>query len=165
MLLKQLIQRVENCKEFADYKKKRPNSYLAHVFFMENKPMQVGYYDKDTGNIATFEEDTEGKDAFNIQESLPFKEDNADIKKLDISKVKIDMDVAIDAALNVKKEAYNHEVICKQVIILQNFRFGKGFRQIYNITFITMSFKTLNIKIDAANKKILSHDLASLLGL
>ena len=48
----------------------------------------------------------------------------------------------------------------KTIVILQNL---SEFGNIWNITYVTHSFKTLNMKINAENGKILHHDIVSLM--
>ena len=75
------------------------------------------------------------------------------IKELDAEKVRLEFDEALEKAKEFQKKEYRNEQILKEIFILQHIERG----QVYNITFLLSSFKTLNIKIDAASGEIVSH--------
>ena len=78
----------------------------------------------------------------------------------EITTDKITMAPLEKIADKLKREKYKNETLTKKIIILQNL---KEFGHIWNLTFLTSSFKTLNIKIDANSGKILKKKLASLI--
>ena len=79
-----------------------------------------------------------------------------------MEKIKLDYDDAIKKANEVKKEHYPHELTNKEIVVIQDL-VEEG--QVYNITFITAAFKTLNIKINAESGEVIGHNLANLIGL
>ena len=85
---------------------------------------------------------------------------NKKIKSLNIEKVKIDYENALKTASELQKEKYKTEIPFKQITILQNIDEG----QVWNFTFITQAFKTLNIKIDAKTGEIVKDELINLMG-
>lgn len=131
-------------------KKEKPNGFLCSVFVMcapnetENLDWQLDFYNEkeDTINSYLIKENTIEK--LNI-ESKPFKEENKKINKLNLDNVKIDYKEALAIA-----EKENKESISKIIILLQNIN-----TEVWNISFFTLSFNLINIKIDAKNKKIL----------
>jgi len=154
-MIKDQIESVEKSAEF----KKKKNLYLAHVFFMLDEPnkniVQVGYCTPEQ-KIVTFVID--GKKITAIPEAMPYKNPKAKIKKLEISKVKVELDEALGAAKELQEKKYAQHKPFKQIVILQNIDEG----QVWNITFITQTFNTLNIKISAETGKVVRDELISL---
>ena len=158
----EIIKKLESSKEFKEYNKKNQDIFLAHVFYMiddVNKDVvQIGYYNKKTEMIVTFiiEKD---KITMNPEEKV-FKEQKTAIKKLDLANVKIDVNEALEIAEDIQKQKYSAQIPVKRIAILQHLPVG----QVWNITCLTQSFKTLNIKIDSGTKKIVSDSLISVVG-
>ncbi|MEM4336561.1 MAG: hypothetical protein QXG86_00980 [Candidatus Woesearchaeota archaeon] len=158
----ELIKKLEACKEFKEYCRDNKDIFLAHFFYMDDEPnkdiVQIGYYNKKTEMIVTFmvEKDKVTK---NPEEKV-FKEQQEVIMPLEMSKVKIDVEQAFEIADNFQKKKYPEQKPVKRVAILQHLPLG----QVWNITYISNSFNTLNIKIDSEKKKIISDKLISLLG-
>ncbi|HLD42296.1 MAG TPA: hypothetical protein VJB06_04615, partial [archaeon] len=67
-------------------------------------------------------------------------------------------DKAIGICDAFRKKNYPSENSIKTIIVLQNLSIG----QVWNLTYLTSAFSTLNIKIDASNGKILKHTLVPL---
>ena len=91
-------------------------------------------------------------------ESEVFKKEKTVVKRLDIKKVKKDFEDAVSIANKFQREKYSTEIPIKKIVVLQNIDFG----QIWNITFISKTFNTLNMKIDAGSGKVKKHELVSL---
>ncbi|MFH1439337.1 MAG: hypothetical protein ABIG89_02145 [Candidatus Woesearchaeota archaeon] len=154
---KEIIKKAELTEEFKEFKKKHPESYLVHIFEMSDATPQIGYYSKKTKMVTTFELGEQIK----VNEESPFQEEEHDVKALEFDKISIDIDDAVKLANDVKKENYPQELTNKDIIILQNIKSG----QMFNITFITQAFRTLNVKINAETGEVISHNLANLIGL
>jgi len=155
-----LLGRLEKNKEFKEWKKKNKQSFLAHVFKMlddANKDdWQVGYYNKDD-TITTFiitPDDIKIAETENI-----FKKPEAKIKELNKEKIKIDITEALQTAEKIQVTEYKQETPFKIITILQKLDIG----QVYNITYVTQSFKVLNLKIDSSNGKVLKKSLKSIM--
>jgi hypothetical protein len=163
MYIKNLIKELKSKKEFKDWKKSHKEDYLVHLFKMldeANKEVwQLGYYSKGTDRITTFI--LENKVLSIVPEGEVFKDHTEAIIELDLKKVKIDFEEAVNKAETVQKEHYSSERPLKIIFILQNIEK----KEVWNITYVTSSFKTLNIKINAESGKIESHSLASLMGM
>jgi hypothetical protein len=65
-----------------------------------------------------------------------------------------------EIADELQKKEYKSSQPFKKIFILQNL---DQWGQVWNVTFITTDFKTLNIKINAENGKVLSHKLISII--
>ena len=156
MEIKNIVQQLESSKVFIDWQDKNKDYYLVHVFFMEGKAPQVGYYSSDTDRIITFDIE----DSIVINPTSEVFKDKKKIEHLKLEDIEIDKDRALDEFEKLKKEKYAHEILDKNMILVQTIT-GKA---VYNITNFTKAFKTLNIKINAEDGSILSDSCDSLIG-
>lgn len=154
------LERLEANKEFREWQKKNKASFLAHVFKMIDdanvSDWQVGYYNKDD-TITTFiitPQDIKMAETENI-----FKKPDAKILKLDKEKIKIDITEALQTAEKTQVKEYKSESPYKIITILQKLDLG----QVYNITYVTQSFKVLNFKIDSSSGKVLKKTFQSIM--
>ncbi|MBI4453206.1 hypothetical protein HY636_01030 [Candidatus Woesearchaeota archaeon] len=157
MEFKQLVKKIELSEEFREFKKKEPKAYLVHVFQMTNANTNIGYYSTESQKVFTFE-DTGNE--IRMEEQPAFQEIQHDLKELKLSKVAFDSDKAIEIALGIQKEKYAREIINQNILILQHLDIGL----VFNITFITAAFNTLNIKINAETGEVIEDSLARLVG-
>lgn len=155
-----LLTRLEKSKEFGEWKKKNKESFLAHVFKMLDDAniddWQIGYYNKDD-TITTFII-TPAEIKIAETENI-FKKPDVKIKKLEKKNIKIDITQALQTAEKIQTTEYSKETPFKIITILQKIDIG----QAYNITYVTQSFKTLNMKIDSTNGKVLKKSLQSIM--
>ena len=82
------------------------------------------------------------------------------VNEIQLDKVKITFDSAIGKADEFQQKNFPKDKSIKTIAILQNM---PNLGNIWNITYITEAFNTLNIKIDASNGKVLEHNLSSIL--
>ena len=162
MQVKGIIKRLEQNKKFQKWRTENYASSLVHIFKMLDKAnkddWQIGFYNPND-TITTFIVSKNKVET--IPESEIFKKPEEKIMKLTVEDVKLDMDKAIEKAKNFQETEYPKDKPVKEMVILQKLNIG----QIYNITFITQSLNTLNIKIDSKNGKIVKHGLISLMDL
>ncbi|MBD3310343.1 hypothetical protein GF351_03935 [Candidatus Woesearchaeota archaeon] len=161
MRLKQALQRLEKDSTFREWEKKHKNYCLAHCFVMLddlNKHIwQIGYYSKDKDKITTF---VIQPDSIQIAEDADvFRKPGTKIRPVDMEKVNIDIDKAIEIADTCQRENYKGNDPSKAVIILQNL---DDYGQVFNITFVTQTMKTLNFKISSDKGKLLKHECVEL---
>ena len=162
MKVKEIIEELESRIEYKDCKKEKPDSFLAHIFNMDDEAnkdsFQIGFYNIDD-SITTF---ILGKNKCEvIPNAEVFKKPDSKVKKLEIEKVRIETDEADDIASALMKNKYQNESSTKRILILQSIDIGT----IYNITYITQSLNMLNIKIDAETGEIKEEKLSSLMDL
>src|SRR3989338_3606839 len=148
--IKQVQNEIEASPLFQNWKKQQ-DAYLVHFFCMDEKEVQVGYYDEKTDVIATFvkaEEitQTEDKDIFRQQKK---------IAPLDMAQVKITLEEAEKKAEAVQKQKYPGDMVSKKIIVLQTL----GNIPTYNMTLITMTFKMINIRVDATTGDVLEEKM------
>jgi len=158
MDLRKTIEDLENRKEFKEWKKDNASSYLAHVFMMVKKGeelMEIGYYHED-GTITTF---APGESiAINHHKEI-FQKEKKEVRKLDRSRIKLTLDKSLEIAGKLQKDKYPAEMPMSKMIVLQAMEAA----HVYNITYLTCNFKTLNIKINAENGEIMQENLAPLI--
>jgi len=136
--------------QFKDWHTKNPDCYLAHGFVMldeANKDQwQIGFYDPQTTKIKTF---IVGKEIEQMQEQEILKQ--GDVLKLEISDVKINPEDAMKKA----EECFNKhkQILLKKFFIVQKID-GKT---VYNVTYFTQAFNTVNIKVDAGSGEIVEE--------
>ncbi len=159
MKAKKALGTLQNSEEFKEWRKKHPHAFLSHIFCMKDEKSedwQIGYHNRDDDMVTAFEL----KEKVNIcPPEKPFKREEYTIKELNMGNVKIAMEKALETAKKIQETKYIGDLPFKTIIILQNIDEG----QVYNITYVTMTFKTLNIKIDAATGEVKSHELVSLI--
>ena len=162
MELKQAFEKVSKNKEYWDSIKENEDIFFSYALMTMEKneasPWQLGFYNKATDKIMTF---VVGKDEIAAQkEEEVFKKPGMEVKPIEMEKAKLKFDEIIKKAEKFKKEEYPKEAISKTIAILQNLQ---GFGTIWNITFVTDSFKTLNMKINPENGEVMHHNLESLM--
>ena len=158
MFLATLLSTVESSSSFKEWRKTNPTPYLVHFLkIIESipSPWIIGYYNEKSDKITSFFIE---KEITTSKEEEVFKKEKK-IPLLDISSITIDTDNAQELAEKVRKEEYPKEQPIKTIIILQCLDTA-----VWNITFITASFNTLNIKINAESGEITSKELTSLMG-
>ncbi|MEM2131043.1 MAG: hypothetical protein QXR96_00835 [Candidatus Woesearchaeota archaeon] len=149
-----------NSREFKNWLNSNKNFYLSHAFIMIDKQVkkewQLGYCNPENKNIVTFALSDIQKITINPEtESL---NNEKEILKLDLNKIKIKIEDALKKAENLQKEKYKANSPFKIIVLLQNLEIG----QVWNITYVTNTFKTLNIKIDSETGQIISDELIDL---
>jgi len=157
MYIHEIKEALESSVLFKEWIKENADYYLVHLFFMTDMPPQIGYFSKKTDMIITF--DVNKKIKMN-EPSAVFKEKQS-IDSLDLDKVSLDRTDAMKRFTKLRDEKYPAEKLKKEIMVLQVID-GKP---VYNITYFTETFKTLNVKLDASSGEILSDDLASLISM
>ncbi|RLE42147.1 hypothetical protein DRJ48_04130 [Candidatus Woesearchaeota archaeon] len=157
MIIDQLKSRLEASKEFKQWKSAHPEAYFYLAFGMSkhqtNVSFELTYYNPST-KLAT---------VFSVNGKVELKSEdkvysNRVPERLDLTKVKLNWDEALSKALELQTKNYYGEEVIKTIAMLQ-FLNSKA---VWNITFITPAFSTLNIKIDATSGQIIEHSLRKL---
>ena len=164
MDVKAALNNLKNSKVFTKWRKYHKDTFFSYAFKikeeMPNGDWQLGFYDKKSDTITTFVIEG-GRVSIRPNEEI-FKRDETDINKLDIEKVKLSFDAIVQNAVQFQQKNYPKDKSIKTIAILQNIQ---EFGDIWNLTFVTESFNTLNMKINASNGKIVEHRLSSILSL
>ncbi len=155
-----ILQKLEGSDGFKAWIAKNPNSYLVHVFKMHDSEnlgeWQIGYYNEND-TISTFIVD--GKEILRQEESAIFKESDNKLLALSRNTIKIGMDDALLRAQNLLKEKYSKHPVLKVFVILQNLKN----LDLYNVTFVTHTLHTINIRVSATDGLILSDKITNIM--
>lgn len=153
------LHTLTNDLSFKHWHKEHAQTFLAHGFLMldeANKDTwQIGFYDEQKQRMTTFLVNGNKVEHTDEQEIL---QGPAPIQKLNPSEVKIEAQKAIGIANDLVKKEYGKEMILKHFFVIQH----AEEHTIYNVTYFTQSFKTINIKINAENGEILKHNIQAL---
>lgn len=159
MDFKTALKKLKNSSEFKNWISKNKKSYLTYAFIMiensEKSEWQIGYYNKKLDNVTVFTINDNIK--VNPEQDI-LKKPGTAVKKINLKDVKFGLDDVLKKAQTIKEKKYSKELVTKTIAILQNIELG----QLWNITLITSSLNTINIKIDAKTGKTIKHELISL---
>ncbi len=158
MKFEETLNILEKSEVFKDWKKSHKDAYLCSIFLIGkienigNEPLQFDYYFKDKITSFVIEpfEKSLGKNVKIGNEESIFKKEG-EIDKLEINKIKISFDQALEIVNKFGKDKYPNEMFNKAIIILQKI--------MWNITFLTQSFNVFNVKIDTNNGNIIEEKL------
>ena len=162
MELKPALKNLENDKSFRSWRKSNKNDYLSYAFkiLMEGKDedWQFGFYSKKKNTITTFV--IEGNKICIRKDEEIFKREEDEVEEININDVKLNLNEIMKITQDYEKKNYPREKNLKIIAILQKI---EKLGTIWNITFITESFNTLNIKVDSSDGKILEHRLEQII--
>ncbi|MBU2640025.1 MAG: hypothetical protein KKG75_04975 [Nanoarchaeota archaeon] len=145
--IKEAVKLLEKQKIFLEYKKNNPESFLLNAFAtFDDKELiwQLNYYNPIKKNLVIFTPLKKEKS----EEQKLFKE-SKNLQELNLKEIKIE----IKEALNLIKTS--SEKTIKKIITIHTIKN----KTIWNFIFLTSSFKTLNIKLNASSGKIISKKL------
>ncbi len=155
---KEAFKLLKNSDEFKEWKGKNPETYLSYAMYVvedEDDNWKIGYYHKEHNKVISFDV---GEKIKVEPEDKVLKEKNKTVGKIDAGKVKHDLSDAVTTAVNLQKEEYATEAPKKIIAILQTLE-GE---QVWNITFFTQSFNTLNFKIRSESLRVIDKKLQPL---
>ncbi len=164
MELKRALKILKGSKEFKEWNSNNKGSFFSYAFKMDEADnegqWQLGFYRMERDKVAPF---IVGKNNVELHEEEEiFKKPEAKVEPIDIKKVKLTFKEILKKAEEFQKKHYSAELVDKTISILQNI---EEYSTIWNITCVTRSFKTLNMKISPENGKITSHNISSLMDL
>ncbi|MBD3361388.1 hypothetical protein GF358_01200 [Candidatus Woesearchaeota archaeon] len=159
MDIKKTVEQLKKSNEFKTWQKDHPDFYLAHIFVMKDEAnkgtFQIGYYNPSKDKMITFIISSDKIDITGEQEIMKSKQT---IAELDIDKIKILTEHALDIAKKCREEKYSKEIIMKTFFIIQEI---EGI-PVFNITYLTQGFKTINIKINAIDGTVIKHTIGTI---
>ncbi len=143
---------VKQVRAMPQFKHLPKTCHLAHAFVMkenEGEEWQIGYFCPDTDRMISFIVDEE---VHQLPPAEVLKSDIA-IKTLDPANVKISAEEALAIAEKVRLDHYKASMPMKTFFLIQHLPEGT----VYNLTYVTRQFTTLNIKIDAKDGTVVKH--------
>lgn len=161
MRFKEVIQKITNSAVFLDWRKENPDSFLAYAFLMISDPKdthswEVGFYHRASETLDTFGLDKDNVELKRQKEEI-FKKPGVEITELKQS-VDVELMAALNRARALQEEKYPKEKPTKIIVIIQNI----DDIPTYNISYVTASMNTLNIRINADNGDVVSDKLVTI---
>ena len=160
MDIKLALKNLENNGNFMKWRSKNQSNYFSYAFkIMEEarEDWHLGFYDKSKDKVTTF---VMSGDLIEIRhEEELFKREETSVRAIDLSKIKLTFDGILAKAREFQKKNFPKDSSIKTIVILQNLA---ELGNIWNLTFVTQAFNTLNLKIDASYGKILEHNITSI---
>lgn len=159
MELKLALKKLEESKNFRDWRKKNKNDYFSYAFNIPQEmpdEWQLGFYSNKKDKLTTFVINSSSV-SIRPEEEI-FKKGKTKINEIELEKINLTFNDAISKANEFQSKSYPKDKSIKTIAVLQNIA---GYGNIWNITYVTESFNTLNMKIGASNGKILEHNLSS----
>ncbi|MFT4304229.1 MAG: hypothetical protein ACMXYG_06705 [Candidatus Woesearchaeota archaeon] len=152
------LELLDNDKSFKEWKKSSADSYLCHSLKMldDEDAWHIGFSNPD-GSITTFIVSDSSIEIDQPQEV--FKHPDSKILPLNKQDLAITAEQALTIATDHLTKNYSKDLPSKNIIILQSLDIG----QVYNITFITLSMSTINIKICSKTGEILEDKKTNLM--
>jgi hypothetical protein len=160
ILFKDALKILEKSSEFKNWKKKNPNTYLSYGFYVIESTdvnWKIGYYDRKKDKLTSF--DVGSKIKIEPDEEVFKKEKEKKVEKLNLNEVKLDLSDAVSITQQLQEEEFATEKPTKIIAILQKIDMG----QIWNITYLTLNFNTLNFKIKTETGRVLEKKLNPLM--
>lgn len=155
-----IAKQLDTSKEFKVWRKENPKPFLAHAFKLLDEAnqdtWQLGYYDAEKENITTFIVSALHVEVIPNQEIL--RSPNA-IEPLEVKHIKIESEQILKQSREYHQLHHPRELVLKQFFIIQQI----NAETVYNVTFFFQSMKTLNLKFDAKDGKLLSNSFQTLM--
>jgi len=141
-----------------EYKGRPQQCFLAHAFVMhlgDAQEWQLGYFCEEEDRMLSF---AIGETIDMLPPAEVLKSD-VGIKELDPKLVKVSPADALATAEKTRKQHYPASLPMRTFYIIQHLENAT----VYNITFITRDFATVNIRVDATSGTVIKHSSAQLI--
>ena len=158
MYIKPTLEKLKDSKEFEKWKNKNKKTYFSYAFRIpqEMEGWHIGFYDKGKDKITTFE--INGSISIRPEEEM-FKKEESKVHEVELNNLKLTFDEILEKAAEFQTKNFPKDNTIKTIAILQN---SQDYGDVWNITYITQSFNTLNMKIDASTGKVKDHKISSI---
>jgi hypothetical protein len=149
-----LVYGLENSDVFRKWKSLHNDAFLASAFGMTgNEDVTLNYYDKAKDKMYSF-----SCKAPCDAEEQDFVKSSEEILPIRVETLKVAVDEALKKAYNVAEKEYSEQKLLRTIFALQVL----GAKQVWNITFLTGDYKTINIRIDSVSGDVIEHSIAKL---
>lgn len=154
-IFKQYTELKENI-EFKKFIRDNNDFYLAHILVPDNsESVEFGFFSPKKNKIVVFTTNPikkgEEDDVFN---------EGKTITELDMNKIKLNYEDAMQKADELIKKEHSSEQIKKKIILLQHIQ-----EPVWNLTFVCVSLNIINIRISAQTSEIIRNDKSSLMNM
>lgn len=164
MNLKDTLEKLRDTAVFKHWRTAHPDDFMSYALkiLMEQNDdeWQIGFYNKASEHVTTFI--INSSETGIREDEEVFKKPGTQIKEIDLHDAPLTHSEIMDIVAKHKTKEYPKEQPIKIITILQHY---EDLGLVWNITYITASFNTLNLKVDAKTGKILSEKLESILKL
>jgi len=160
MELRAALAALEKNPAFNGWKEKNEGAYFSHAFKMfqdEHVDWQLGFYQRKKEKITTFVVKPQGVEMRGEEEV--FKREESHIGKVELPENALEVEDIIGKANQFQQERYPNDRSMKIIALLQKL---PEYGSIWNITYVTQQFNTLNMKIHPATGAILDHKISSI---
>lgn len=149
-----LVYGVESGEIFKKWKEDHNGAFLASIFGMTgDEDLTANYYDKGKDKMYSFSCKSPSEP---IEQD--FVKTGDEILPIKVETIKLPLEEALKKAFGVAEKNYSEQRLVRTVFALQVLS-GK---QVWNITFITADYKTINIRIDCISGEVISHNMAKM---
>ncbi len=154
-IFKEYAELKENI-EFKKFMRDNPDFYLVHILIPEElNSSEFGFFSPKKNKILVFTTNPIKKG----EEDDVFKEGKT-ITELDMNKVKLNYNDAVQKAEDLIKKEHSAETIKKKIILLQHIQ-----DTVWNLTFVCVSLNIINIRINAQSGEIVRNNKSSLMSM
>ena len=160
MELKPAMTVLESHPTFSAWKSKNKDAYLSHAFKMfqdQHTEWQLGFYQRKKEKITTFTVTPTAVEMRDAEEV--FKKEENEIKPVELTDTTLGLTDVIAKANAFQQKNYPKDASMKIIALLQSL---PEYGSVWNITYVTQAFNTLNMKIHPESGKILDHKLSSI---
>jgi hypothetical protein len=159
-----VVAKLRASPKFKSWQAKNKDAKLVHIFLLlePDRPIMydIGFYDYKKELMTSFVVDEEAHSIEQSETKDIFKQEEDGIKPLDEARIKVCFTDACKACRELQQTKYKQHNPMKEVVILQHLPIG----QVWNITYITTTMQTLNMKIDAETGKVVEEKLHQIFG-
>jgi len=149
--------RISKNKKVSSWMKSNEGSFLANAFNTAEGsqfgPWQFGFFHPSTKMMVAINATMQPS----ISEPSEILESGNPIRELDLSKVRIKLDDALEKAWEAGKK-HPKESFIRKLVILQH-----SDKQHWNITLVSQSLNTLTVKVDSQSGAVLDEQFGSLI--
>ncbi|MBI4451050.1 hypothetical protein HY642_03685 [Candidatus Woesearchaeota archaeon] len=153
MEIQEVVHSVESSGIYGAFRQRHSNAFLAHalvLFHDDSQQWHLGYFDREQAAMTTF---IVARGEIDAVEDRDILRSENEIAPLDISLIKMTSEQALNAARDAARASYPREQVIKTFFVIQVI----DSKPVFNVTFFTAAFSTINIRLSCAGGNVLSH--------
>ncbi len=162
MDIREVLEYLDKDALFKGWRAKNKDDYFSYAFKLlmdgRDTDWQIGFYCKEKESITTFVIEN-NKISIRKDEEV-FRRDESHVRPIQMNAVTVPLEKILQSAQNYRAEKYPTEIPIKAIVILQNL---PEFGNVWNVTYITAQFNTINFKLNAKSGVVVDEKKDSLL--